>query len=92
MSKYTLYRNFMSLIKHPFKMPRFFSDFSAYNKANTNPDFKASLKNSYICLDDWGAHAGSTGIYFYQDLWAARTGQQHLLFVAKNDVQEYIRV
>ena len=72
MSKFTLYQSVKSLLKHPFKMPRFFSDFSTYNNANKDPKFKASLKNSYICLDDWGAHAGNTGIYFYQDLWAAR--------------------
>ncbi len=72
MSKYTLYRSVKSLLEHPFKIKRFFSDFRAYNKANSDPAFKASLKNAYICVDDWETQAGSTGIYFYQDLWGAR--------------------
>lgn len=72
MSKFTLYQSVRALIKHPLKMPRFFSDFRAYNKANKDQRFKAKLRNSYICLEDWGAQAGNTGIYFYQDLWAAR--------------------
>jgi len=59
-------------LKHPLLMRRFFSDFRAYNKANKNPEFKASLKNSYICIHDWDAQAGSTGPYFWQDLWAAK--------------------
>jgi len=72
MSKFTIYQSVKSLLQHPFKIKRFFSDFRAYNKANKDPKFKASLKNSYVCVNDWGAQAGSTGIYFYQDLWAAK--------------------
>ena len=72
MSKYTLYRSIKSLLKHSFKMKKFFSDFKAYNKANFDPKFRASLKNAYICVDDWDTQAGSTGIYFYQDLLGAR--------------------
>ena len=64
------------LIKHPFsalsQLKRFFGDMRAYNAHNTRPEFRASIKNLWPCLDDWDANAGSLGYYFWQDLWAAR--------------------
>jgi len=59
-------------IKHPLMMKKFFSDFKAYNKANKNPDFNASLKHSFICLAEWDASAGLLDYYFWQDLWASK--------------------
>ncbi len=60
-------------IRHPGKLLRFLSDFKAYNKANTRPEFKAKLSKSYPCLNDWDDDAGGTlSFYFWQDLWAAK--------------------
>ena len=72
MSLYVYYKSFKNMLKHPFKMSRFLSEMKRYNKANTNPEFKASMKNLYLCLNDWDDAAGTLGVYFYQDLWAAR--------------------
>ena len=72
MSFHVLYKSFKNLLKHPLKMSRFLSEMKHYNKANTNPEFKASAKNFYMCLNDWDDAAGSLGVYFYQDLWGAK--------------------
>ncbi|MBQ7594000.1 MAG: hypothetical protein IJU48_06575 [Synergistaceae bacterium] len=53
-------------------MKRFFRDMRAYNKNNKRPEFHASLRNMWPCLNEWDAPAGSLGVYFYQDLWAAK--------------------
>lgn len=64
------------LIRHPLstsaKLKRLFRDMRAYNAQNTRPEFHASIKNLYPCLNDWDDNAGSLGYYFWQDLWAAR--------------------
>ena len=60
------------LIKYPRKTYKFLSDFRVYNKSNNLKDFKASIKNLFICLNDWDDSAGSLGYYFFQDLWAAK--------------------
>lgn len=64
------------LIRHPFqtfpKVSRLLSDMRKYNNLNTRSEFRATLKNAYPCLDDWGKNAGSLGVYFWQDLWCAR--------------------
>ena len=65
-------RPLLHSIKHPFRMSRMFSHMRAYNKANTRPEFHASLRNMYPCLGEWDAPAGTLGGYFWQDLWAAR--------------------
>lgn len=59
---------------------RFLSDLEKYNSMNTRPEFHASTKNLYPCVDDWNASAGSLGGYFWQDLWAAKK-----IFRAKPD-------
>ena len=65
-----------NFIKHPFKasgkIHKFLSHLRKYNKLNTRKDFHASPNNFYFCLNDWDAQAGSLGVYFYQDLWAAK--------------------
>lgn len=43
-----------------------------YNSLNTRTEFRATLKNSYPCLKDWGGNAGTLSYYFWQDLWASR--------------------
>lgn len=59
-------------IRHPSKLLRFLSEMRAYNLANTRPEFHATLRNSYPCLNDWDDNAGTLSFYFWQDLWAAR--------------------
>ncbi len=65
-----------NFIKHPFKasgkIHKFLSHLRKYNKLNTRKDFHASPNNFYFCLNDWDDQAGSLGVYFYQDLWAAK--------------------
>ena len=60
------------VIKHPSVAYKFLRDMKAYNSLNTRPDFHASIRNIYPCLNDWGSNAGALGYYFWQDLWAAR--------------------
>lgn len=61
---------------HPFRTLRnifhFFSCMKKYNHLNTRQEFRATLKNLYPCINDWGESAGSLGYYFWQDLWCAR--------------------
>lgn len=65
-----------SLIKHPLRVWcdifRMLYDMRKYNRLNDRPEFNASLKNVYPCLNDWYDNAGSFGYYFWQDLWCAR--------------------
>lgn len=64
-------------IIHPLRLARMLRDMFRYNRMNTRPDFHASLTEIYPCLKDWDDEAGSLGVYFWQDLWAARKIFQH---------------
>ena len=67
---------FNSFIAHPFRTlrgyRRIFRDMNSYNSQNTRPEFRATFKNLYPCLDEWNDNAASLSYYFWQDLWAAR--------------------
>lgn len=64
-------------IIHPLRLARMLRDMFRYNRMNTRHDFHASLTKIYPCLKDWDEGAGSLGVYFWQDLWAARKIFQH---------------
>lgn len=64
-------------ILHPLKLSRMLRDMTNYNRMNTRPEFHASFTRIYPCLKDWDSNAGSLGVYFWQDLWAARRIFQH---------------
>lgn len=59
-------------ILHPVRLAQMFHDMSHYNRMNTRPEFHAQITKIYPCLRDKGDNAGSLGVYFWQDLWAAR--------------------
>lgn len=56
----------------PRKITRYIRHFRAYNKANTRPEFQATLRRMFPVIWDWDNNAGSLDYYFWQDLWAAR--------------------
>jgi hypothetical protein len=54
-------------------IPRFILDLRKYQRLNSKPVFRATLRDLFPILVDRGASAGAaSGHYFHQDLWAAR--------------------
>jgi Caenorhabditis protein of unknown function, DUF268 len=53
--------------------PTFLSDWFKYQRLNSTPQFRLKLRDAFPILTDRHASAGlADGVYFHQDLWAAR--------------------
>lgn len=50
----------------------FFQEAQYYDQLNKRENFRFQKDKMYPCLKDKGANAGTTGLYFWQDLWGAR--------------------
>lgn len=80
-----LYNNFEDVIYY---IPRYIKgkkkfkkDIKLYTEMNRRDSLKIEKKYMYPCLTDYRNSAGRLGVYFWQDLWAAR-------LIAKNSSEE----
>ncbi len=62
---------------------RFHKNAAEYSRRNNNPQFTRHRLKDYRCLRDWNQDAGTTSVYFWQDLWAAR------LIAQNNPIKHY---
>lgn len=53
-------------------LPGFFRDLQCFRRMNNDPTFRPALRSILPVLRDSADSAGDLGVYFYQDLWAAR--------------------